>query len=339
MPEKPKLSVLSREAVLRRVLMRQAADQRKYGTFMQQPEKIQHRTDVKRHRSAEDFLADFVANYPSAAMVDIGSGLGNPDPMLRGSTVRSLMRNPRLAGKLRTIATDIPGEILPTEGLDVEEIPSDFSLPLASIINKRGNFPLWVARAANSIDLLMDEAQTRQHLSQVARDAREQELLYLFNKHILYKPRESEEYRLVGELNPEGFQHQSKTWLDTRRGTPYTLEPSPPGQVSTEITSARTAGQKIPWEEPLLSNAPPRVSLHGRTIGPLLSEAGPSVPEPSRHELPYQTYERMSGRRWTGGASDPIRSFLSKAGITDTPGSATANLKLQKYMLQAMRER
>lgn len=51
------------------------------------------------------------------------------------------------------------------------------------------------------------------------------------------------------------------------------------------------------------------------------------------NELPYQTYERITGQKWTGGSSAQVQDAYKQYGVTGTPGSATANLALQKAML------
>jgi hypothetical protein len=49
-------------------------------------------------------------------------------------------------------------------------------------------------------------------------------------------------------------------------------------------------------------------------------------------ELPYQTYERVTGKKWTGGGSPDVLGMLKQAGITERPGSSAANLALQGYL-------
>lgn len=51
------------------------------------------------------------------------------------------------------------------------------------------------------------------------------------------------------------------------------------------------------------------------------------------NELPYQTYERITGKKWTGGGSKEVIDLLNQFGITAQPGSAEANLQLQKKLL------
>ena len=50
-------------------------------------------------------------------------------------------------------------------------------------------------------------------------------------------------------------------------------------------------------------------------------------------ELPYQTYERVTGKKWTGGNSADIQSAYKQYGITAPAASSEANLALQKALL------
>jgi len=50
-------------------------------------------------------------------------------------------------------------------------------------------------------------------------------------------------------------------------------------------------------------------------------------------ELPYQTFERLTGQKWTGGRSKFVQDILSRLGITAVPGSPEANLALQKALI------
>jgi len=49
-------------------------------------------------------------------------------------------------------------------------------------------------------------------------------------------------------------------------------------------------------------------------------------------ELPYQTFERVTGKKWTGGNSADVQSAYQQYGITAPAGSAEANLALQKAL-------
>ncbi len=49
-------------------------------------------------------------------------------------------------------------------------------------------------------------------------------------------------------------------------------------------------------------------------------------------ELPYQTYERLTGNKWHGGQ---MQDAYSNMGITAAPGRAEANLALQQALLRS----
>ena len=50
-------------------------------------------------------------------------------------------------------------------------------------------------------------------------------------------------------------------------------------------------------------------------------------------ELPYQTYERTTGKKWTGGLSPEVQSYYKQFGITAPASSAQANLALQQALV------
>jgi hypothetical protein len=58
----------------------------------------------------------------------------------------------------------------------------------------------------------------------------------------------------------------------------------------------------------------------------------PAAVTPSSTETPAQTYERVTGQKWTGGTSAPVAALLQKAGVSAPAGSAQANLALQNYL-------
>ena len=51
------------------------------------------------------------------------------------------------------------------------------------------------------------------------------------------------------------------------------------------------------------------------------------------NELPFQTYERLTGERWPGGRSDHVVLLLKLFKIKEAPGSNEANQKLQHALL------
>jgi hypothetical protein len=52
----------------------------------------------------------------------------------------------------------------------------------------------------------------------------------------------------------------------------------------------------------------------------------------TRSELPYETYERLTGKKWTGGASASVKSLLDRYGIKAPAGSEQANNELQRAL-------
>ena len=53
----------------------------------------------------------------------------------------------------------------------------------------------------------------------------------------------------------------------------------------------------------------------------------------SGSELPFETYQRLTGQKWTGGSSDPVRALLQELGVSAQPGSSEANMGLQKALM------
>jgi hypothetical protein len=51
-------------------------------------------------------------------------------------------------------------------------------------------------------------------------------------------------------------------------------------------------------------------------------------------ELPFQTFERITGLKWPGGRSRIVCVMLRIAGIESKPGSASANKQLQLKLNQ-----
>lgn len=49
-------------------------------------------------------------------------------------------------------------------------------------------------------------------------------------------------------------------------------------------------------------------------------------------ELPFETYERLMGKDWPGGSASPVLVLLWEFGIEYKPGSAEANLALQREL-------
>lgn len=54
--------------------------------------------------------------------------------------------------------------------------------------------------------------------------------------------------------------------------------------------------------------------------------------ELTRSELPYETYERLTGKKWTSGKSADVTSLLNQYGIKAPAGSEQANNELQRAL-------
>jgi len=50
-------------------------------------------------------------------------------------------------------------------------------------------------------------------------------------------------------------------------------------------------------------------------------------------ELPFETYERVTGQKWPGGRSKEIVALLRIFRVAHEPGTAEANLELQRRII------
>ena len=103
------------------------------------------------------------------------------------------------------------------------------------------------------------------------------------------------------------------------------------------ITPEMSGGElpmPFPSRPPLVNT----ISIMRPQIAPIVptqdSVSASIAPTPVRSkELPYQTFQRLTGERWSGGCSNAITRMLDQFGINARPGSAEANLALQKALL------
>lgn len=115
-------------------------------------------------------------------------------------------------------------------------------------------------------------------------------------------------------------------------------------QIASQIgvlTQAKAAGMTI---TPTTTVAQAQQYLSSRATGggvatPTTTYVPPTTGQVAQvviptGELPYQTYERITGQKWPGGTSSAVVGLLKQAGITATPGTASANLALQQYLIQ-----
>ena len=70
-------------------------------------------------------------------------------------------------------------------------------------------------------------------------------------------------------------------------------------------------------------------------LGEELDRARVSTPaeRSGSSELPFETYQRLTGQKWTGGSSDPVRALLQELGVSAQPGSSEANMGLQRALM------
>ena len=85
------------------------------------------------------------------------------------------------------------------------------------------------------------------------------------------------------------------------------------------------------------ANADPGIVLppmgeHGATEP--IHHGKEEVKKPKSIELPYQTFQRLTGKQWMGpSGGEEVASMLRHFGIVEPQGSAAANLALQKALI------
>jgi hypothetical protein len=215
------------------ILNRQKSDNINYGKFDERGDDILNRTDVGRNKDSEMFLADYAK--PGSVVIDIGSALGNNDPRLAGVSVYELTQNPKLKQKnVRVIATDIPSEIQGFENLkktktvypiDYAEVPLTFNTPVVDVLKKKNleNVENVYLRAANSIDLLMNTEETKEHFDYISKTLKDKNVTYLYNNVILNKPAGQTKFRKVGNLENRAFDHRRPSWKNNKSNKHYNL--------------------------------------------------------------------------------------------------------------------
>lgn len=164
---------------------------------------------------------------------------------------------------------------------------------------------------------------------------------------------------LPNSVTADSMQSPIAAALGAAYGRPNAMpRPRGPAQPSGAPMSAGlgamfgTGGQSTAPVTPTLPAAPPMRTTQGpgRMMGnqdtimsnpawdkqdmdtnPELMTARPMAT--NGQELPYQTYERLTGQRWTGGLSQPVLKLLQDFGIQEEPGTAAANMALQRALL------
>lgn len=220
-------------ALANEILTRQAKDNKWYGEFDKRGDDVLNRTDVGRNKDSEAFFAQYAK--PGSVIIDIGSALGNNNPQLAGVSVYELSQNPNLKkNKVRVIATDIPSEVKGFEELkkknkvlpiDYAEVPLTFNTPVDNVLKTKGlnNVKDVYLRAANSIDLLMNAEETKEHFKHISETLKDKNVTYVFNNVIMHKPAGQTSFKKVGNLANTAFDHRNPSWKSNKKHTPFTI--------------------------------------------------------------------------------------------------------------------
>lgn len=234
-PEKTPIfdNSISSQLVDQELYGRQQKDNERYGKFMSRGKDIANRTDVQRNIDSEKFFADIAK--PNSVIIDIGSALGNSDPKLAGVSVWELTQNPKIKQKkIKVIATDIPDQVKSFKehsknkqayNIDYAEVPMTYNTPIDSVLktkNLASTKDVYL-RAANSIDLLMTVAQTKEHFYNIAKSLKNKNVTYVYNNMIWYKPSGETSWSKIGNLNNAAFDHNAASWKTDKNRKPYAL--------------------------------------------------------------------------------------------------------------------
>jgi len=233
--EKPPVfdNSISSQLVDQEWLGRQQKDYERYSKFMSRGRDIANRTDVQRNVDSEKFFADMAK--PNSVIIDIGSALGNSDPKLAGVSVWELTQNPKIKQKkIKVIATDIPDQVKSFKehaknkkayNIDYAEVPMTFNTPIDNILKSKNltNTKDVYLRAANSIDLLMTVAQTKEHFYNIAKKLKNKNVTYVYNNMIWYKPAGETSWSKIGNINNAAYDHNAASWKLDKNRKPYAL--------------------------------------------------------------------------------------------------------------------
>lgn len=165
-----------------------------------------------------------------ANFIDIGSGIlfGDGAPTVRDIFEDNLLR-PHLS---RIVATDIEDPANPRSQYVSQYRNSPFKLPfpveeVPMILDSQAGWEDFLSqctagaggralilRAVNTgPDLFYSEAEIRAHFAALGAVAMETNVLYLFSKFVLWKPRASSQFQVLGEMDPTGTVHGYDAWL------------------------------------------------------------------------------------------------------------------------------
>jgi len=177
-----------------------------------------------------DDPVDLKAQFEGALFLDIGSAILFGDG---ADTVRDLFEDKKVAPHLKIVASDIndrtnkknryvdiyrsSGEKLPFPVVEIPMMmdkPEHFLQPVKLFLTDE--IQAVILRSANAgPDLYYDPGQVQRHLRSAVAAFYDRHLVYFFNKFILYKPKDSESFVILGEIDPDvGVNHRVATWED-----------------------------------------------------------------------------------------------------------------------------
>jgi hypothetical protein len=177
-----------------------------------------------------DDAGDLKTQFEGALFLDIGSAILFGDG---ADTVRDLFEDKKVATHLKIVASDIndrtnkknryvdiyrnSGEKLPFPVVEIPMMmdkPEHFVQPIKLFLTDE--IQAVILRSANAgPDLYYDNSQVQRHLRSAVAAFYDRHLVYFFNKFILYKPKGSESFVILGEIDSNvGINHRVATWED-----------------------------------------------------------------------------------------------------------------------------
>lgn len=170
------------------------------------------------------------SEFEGAVFFDIGSAILSDEGAV---TVRDIFEDKQIASHLKIVASDVNDKSSPkTRYIDIyrkkkEKLPFDV-VEISPAITEPAQFlsPInaylkqdetaVILRAVNTgPDLYYDHQQVKKHLLAAISAFEQRSVLYFYNKFILYKPRGSNFFMLLGEIDASvGTNHKETTWED-----------------------------------------------------------------------------------------------------------------------------
>lgn len=171
--------------------------------------------------------------FNKATFIDIGSAILQGDG---APTVRDIYEDTELMQHLGTVvATDINDtssdetryiEIAKTSGREypfpIREIPMSINSPelvqkLLSGLMPAENTALILRGCNSGPDLWYSTPDVELHLKAIAAVMAKRDVIYFFNRFVLYKPRNELSYQIIGEIDRKvGTNHEKSTWRDIK---------------------------------------------------------------------------------------------------------------------------